>query len=971
MIFKKNSSNNKKNTASSAKQKSRTDTKGIKGSSAANRTSSRRTVYNDFDDSIRSSRRTMAPNGTMDRTARSNTGSTGSRLNSRSTLNSQDRGASRYGGSGASRMSDRTSSYSGGTYNRTSSRSFEDDYFGMYEGGSSKNTKSSSAKTTAKKSAKAKKSNASAVLINILRLLISPTPQFKLNFFFVLCMAMLIVLIGRIAYWKIAYGTEFEAKAINQQVNKVNNKIISPNRGDILDRNNEQLAIGETVFNVILDVKIFDEQDAIDKDDVKRFEARIGEAETPDDKKKAQDKYEMVVADTAAVKTKAVLKEICGISEEKFNEYVAKNDDGTLKNDTNYLTIAKKIPYEKGKAINDLSYSWLYAEQDTKRTYPFDGLAAQVIGFIRGDTSTGLENEYNDEMSGTPGRVYRTYESDNSVMTQQEAPKKGNTLITTLDVNLQKFAEQACKGAYDAYNPEYTATIIMNPKTGEVYAMAQYPTFSSNDPMKLSDLTNAAKKTAFDAATEDDKLKLANKAWKNFSITETFEPGSIFKPIVVAMALEEGVISINDNFVCGGVKKIGGYDIHCHNRSGHGTLSVEQVLAQSCNVGMMSIIEKLGKDKYYKYQQEFGYGEKTGIDLPAESSAASLIYDYDNINDTELATCSFGQGFNCTAIQALTAFNAVINGGNIMQPYVVSQIVDQEGNVVKETRPHIVRKVISQETSDEVRKALEAVVQSNATGKRAVIKGYAIGGKTGTAEQGVRYEEEGGEYTLNFIGYHSVEDPDICVMTIIHKPPNYTDSSGISPAPMLKEVFEKIINYESIPPDYEGEAEIDKDINSITVKNYTNTKLKDTINDLINSNIDFNIIGSGDTVIKQAPVAGSKLTPGTDEGRILLNLSDSGKSKLAAVPDVTGLTSSSAKQTLEAAGFKCYIEEAYTAADTQADENDTPYITKSESDEDKKSDSEEQTEAEKSVITQMPFADTKIEKGTTVKITVQ
>jgi stage V sporulation protein D (sporulation-specific penicillin-binding protein) len=197
-------------------------------------------------------------------------------------------------------------------------------------------------------------------------------------------------------------------------------------------------------------------------------------------------------------------------------------------------------------------------------------------------------------------------------MTQQVAPQKGNTLVTTLDVNMQKFAEEACKEAYDEYSPEYTSSIIMNPQTGEVYAMAQYPTFDSNDPMNLSDLTDKAKKTAFDAATETEKYALADKAWKNFAITETFEPGSIFKPIVAAMALEEGVISPNDSFYCGGYKEYGGYKITCHNRYGHGTLSLEQVLAQSCNVGMMEIMSKLGKDSFYKYRSEFGYMQKNG-----------------------------------------------------------------------------------------------------------------------------------------------------------------------------------------------------------------------------------------------------------------------------------------------------------------------------------------------------------------------
>jgi stage V sporulation protein D (sporulation-specific penicillin-binding protein) len=385
----------------------------------------------------------------------------------------------------------------------------------------------------------------------------------------------------------------------------------------------------------------------------------------------------------------------------------------------------------------------------------------------------------------------------------------------------------------------------------------------------------------------------------------------------------------------------------------------------------MTIMDKLGKDLYYKYRNEFGYTQKTGIDLPGETAADSkyLNYSYDNLNQTELATCSFGQGFNVTAMQSLIAFNAVINGGNIMQPYIVSQIVDQDGNVVKENEPHVVRKILSQDTSDTMKRLLEAVVKPNATGKKAVIQGYAIGGKTGTAQQGTRIDN-GGDYTLNFIGYHSVENPDICVMTIIHKPPHYSDTSGISAAPMLKEVFEKIINYESIPPDYEGQAETTVDVNSITVKDYENSNLKTVIEELNSLNIGYTIIGNGDTVIKQAPVAGTKITPGADGEKILLNVTNSGKKTLATIPDVTGLSESAAKQTLEAAGFKCYIQSSSYDDDGGDDDDITSYITKTETSSSSDTEEEDTTKSEAEVISQMPTADIKIEKGTTVKITV-
>lgn len=741
---------------------------------------------------------------------------------------------------------------------------------------------------------------------------------------------------------------EYEAAAVQNQVNKVQDKVLSPNKGDILDRNGEVLALGETVYNIILDVRLLVEQEA--------------DAQKKNPNRDEEDKIYPLND------TKEALQRILGIDPATIDSYVATDAEGNPAKDTHYFILQKKVPFAKGKEINDLGYNWLYGEQDTSRSYPNGQLAAQVLGFTRGDSVWGLESKYSTEMTGIPGRTFRTYESDGSIVTQKEQPIKGNNLVTTLDITLQKYADEACKKAYDDYNPKNTSSIIMNPNTGEIYAMAQYPSFDPNDPMQITDLEKEEISSVWDKMKDEDKYKIANNAWKNVSISNTFEPGSIYKPMVVAMALEEGIISPDDSFVCGGYKQVADSKIHCHNRNGHGTLSVTQILAQSCNVGMMDIIAKMKPEVYLKYQHDFGFGEKTGIDLPAESTAASQLYTLDNLKSVQMATSSFGQGFGCTSIQVINAFSALINGGKIMQPYIVSQIIDNNGYLVEQKEPHVVRQVISKETSDWVRKALETTM-TEGTGKNAQIAGYAIGGKTGTAEEGDRDKDI---YALSFIAYHSVENPDIIAMVMIYDPEGYGDSGGVAtPAPAMKQLLEDIIAYKDIQPDYENTGKsIEETDTSYTVKDYTNSNLKATIDELIGLDIDFEIIGSGDTVSNQSPAGGTKLEQ--KPTKILLNITNQNNSKLVPVPDVTGLSVENAKKMLESSGFNVNVSEEdgviAPETDTEATTEDTDNNKKSDNKNNENSSDSSKKTSEKSVYIQMPSGSTKVVSGTTVKI---
>ncbi len=778
--------------------------------------------------------------------------------------------------------------------------------------------------------------------------------------------------IGRVSYIKLTKGTEYEAQLVNQLVSGGSDKTIVPSRGAILDSTQQPLALSSTVYNVILDVRLMVSEH---------------EKNTASDKKES----EKALAEEKWNKTLDTLNQQLGIPMETLTSYLVLDAEGKPAKDTNYLILAKKVPFAKGQAITALGYNWVYCESDNLRSYPQEHMPAQVLGFLSGDNgeaSWGLESYYNTEMTGLGGREFRSVTDDSNVVTNNAAAIDGYNLVTTIDSTLQQYADEACRNAYVAYEPENTACIIMNPKTGAILAMSQYPTFDPNQPTNLAPEVESGLEKTWARFDEKKKAEIGMefdawknyKSWRNFSITETYEPGSIYKPVLAAMALEEGVISPDERFNCPGVKVIADYEIRCHNVDGHGNISLEEALADSCNVAMMEIITKLGAEKYYKYHKAFGYGEKTGIDLPGEVSANSpaLSYSLEQLHSAELATSSFGQGFNATAMQSLNALCATINGGNLMQPYIVSQIVDSNGGLVKENKPHIIRKVISKETSDIIRKYLESVVQPTGTGRKAVINGYAIGGKTGTAEQGVRGSNE---YTLSFIAYLPVEDPDIIAMTVIHRPPNYYDGSDISPVPMLRDVLVKIIDYKGYQPSYEVTADdTDSPANDrITLGDYTNKDLAETVKQLNSRGINYTLIGNGDTVFKQNPPAGTAINKDTS---IILNISASGNKTLTAVPDVVGLDADDAVSTIEASGFSCYVE---NTSDDNADEEETTYYDDededySDEDEDYYDDEEEEEEEEKpkrsvnvgkgQVYGQIPDPNIKISQDTPVKIKV-
>ncbi|MCI1931351.1 MAG: PASTA domain-containing protein [Clostridia bacterium] len=685
-----------------------------------------------------------------------------------------------------------------------------------------------------------------------------------LRFLLIVMIGILCFLGGTVAYWKIVHGEEFETEAKQQQVSRYD-YTISPNRGQIVDRNNQPLAVSTRVYTVVMDVRVLFQF----KDDVKE-------------------------------KTVNALCKNLGLDHDTLMGYLAEDpkNPGNPVLDTNYKILAKQVDPKIKEKIESEGVKGVVFEDDIKRKYPAGSLASSVIGFKSGNFATGLEKQYDEQMSGVAGRSFITYDGERGAVHQEVPAQDGDKIVTTVDYTLQTYAEDAVKEGMSEYNPENAACVIMNPKTGEILAMASAPSFDPNDPYKKPDSVNDDKWKSLD---NNGKSKILNSVWKNFCISSTFEPGSVFKPCVASAAIEEGVIKNSSTFYCGGSLNVAGSVIHCHLRSGHGNLTVEGIIAQSCNVGMMQIAAKMGASLFYKYQKDYGVGSLTGIDLPDEVSADSLMYKEKDIGPVQLATMSFGQSFNTTTVQVLNAVASVVNGGNLMRPYIVSQIVDPNGNIVKETKPEIIRKVLSKETSDIMRKDMIATVEYG-TGKKAKIEGYTFGGKTGTAQQAPRSE---GKYTVSYIAFIPGDDPQYIAITLIHKPEKYAD--GVTTvSPITKELMEKIIKYENIEPSYETSKTATPEKTQVTVPNYVGCSLFDALSDIDELGLKYKVIGNGNKITKQVPDTNTAVDTGTE---VLIYVEKSkGETADIAVPDVSGLSYNEAMAKIEASGLTCKAE---------------------------------------------------------------
>ena len=712
--------------------------------------------------------------------------------------------------------------------------------------------------------------------------------------------ACLLFLCYQIIMIKREKGIEYEMAALRQLVdNTTGDQVILPNRGAIMDRNKQALAISSTVYDIVLDVRTILSYET--ENAQQRFQAR------PQDEKdtilqKRQQTLEIIH------QVLAVENGIEGITMESLQGYLAIDPEKNRPAyDTFYLIIAQNVPRNIAtaltSALKEQELRHVYAMEDTERKYIYNNLSSAVLGFIRGDASWGLELQYDALLAGVPGRLFNAFGETGSVQSERVPPVEGHTLITTLDLAIQQSAERICEKYAKMYDAPYSTAIVMNPNTAELYAMAQYPSVNLNAPSDLSFINKEEYATGWANLPDQELADKLNSIWANFNLTSTFEPGSIYKPLTVAAALEEGVLRTDQTFVCNGELWYGETRIPCHKLDGHGTQTLEQALANSCNVAMMEIAEKLGRESFYEYLTSFGYGDRTGIDLPGENFGR--LHAYDNFRTVELAVASFGQRFTCTPIQAITSFCATINGGNVMRPYIVAQVVNEKGQVIQETKPLVQRRIISKETSDYLRTAMEAVMRPTGTGRKAVIEGWAIGGKTATGQQGIPGSDDYA-FSLSFITYFPVENPQYAVLVLLHNvSEEIYDNGAASAAGMSKELMLDIIKYKAIPPSYElGESTLQM-TNSLLMENYIGMTVAETTKRLNALHLDYELIGGSCALVTgQFPLPNARIPENT---LIFLTAEPQDGVTLVEVPEVTEMESAQAAALLSAAGFVPHI----------------------------------------------------------------
>ena len=579
--------------------------------------------------------------------------------------------------------------------------------------------------------------------------LIKKFPKFmqkKLVLLYGVIILAFVVLVGRVTYINARSGDEYTRVVLEQQ--QYDSQTIPYKRGDITDRNGTKLATSERVYNVILDVKAL----------------------------KSDDAYESP--------TIAALVDCFDLKESDIQKVIEDNPDSRyqiLKKGVEYAT-AQKFEKLTADTENNSNIKGVWLEEDYVRKYPYNTLACDVLGFsVSGNVgASGLEASYNSTLNGTDGRRYGYQNEDSAIENTVKEPINGNTIVTTIDANLQSIVEKHLEEFNQAHTDEAQegmgfkngAVIMMNPNTGEVLAMASSPTYDLNNPRDLSKYYTEEEITGM---SSDDKIDALNELWRNFCVSDTFEPGSTIKPFTVATGLEIGALKGDEIYYCGGSLQIDEWEIKCisYDNGGHGQQNLTQVMENSCNVALMQIGLAIGPEEFCKYQSIFGFGQYTGIDLPGE--AVGILQSPDGMIKTDLATNSFGQNFNVTMLQLATGFCSLINGGDYYEPHLVKAIQDENGNVIQTIDPVLEKKTISKETSDKLKSYMYSVVQ-NGSGRYAQVEGYDIGGKTGTAEKLPRGENKN---VVSFIGYAPQENPEIMIYVVIDEP-NAPDQSATS-----------------------------------------------------------------------------------------------------------------------------------------------------------------------------------------------
>lgn len=587
----------------------------------------------------------------------------------------------------------------------------------------------------------------------------------KIGVAFCIIIVVLLVLIARILIINHSDGETYSKIVLDHQTYM--STAVPYKRGQILDRNGTILAYSEKVYNLILDPKLV-------LSDSKYKEPTLSALVQCFSLDRAA--LENILATKSTSQYEKLLRELRA---EDIAEFKALLED------------TQNHPDIKG----------VWFEDSYVRQYPFSSLACDVIGFasIANGGELGIENYYNDELSGTDGVTYSYVDEKLDVQSSQKKAVDGNNLVLTLDYNVQNIIEKHIRSYNEEKPSKSTAVLVMDPGDGGVLGMASYPFFDLNDPRNLSGIYSEEELAGM---SDTDITNALYSVWSNYCVSDIYEPGSTFKPFTVAAGLEEGVIHDGDTFECKGYEEVGGWKIGCHTvgAGGHGTITLEQSLMESCNPAMMQIAAKLGGPKFAQYSSLLGFGSKTGIDLPGEE--AGLTKD-ENMSDADLACNSFGQNMNVNMVQMASAFSSLINGGNYYQPHIVKRIEKQSGEVVKNNSANLVRQTVTASTSNSLKQYLKATVDSGLA-QKAGVTGYSIAGKTGTAQKQPRDEKK---WIISFLGFAPADDPQFVIYVTIDEPDGTNGTSGSS-ADVLQlthDIMTDLLPYMNVYKDVQAE----------------------------------------------------------------------------------------------------------------------------------------------------------------------
>ena len=726
--------------------------------------------------------------------------------------------------------------------------------------------------------------------------------------------------ITRLAYLQLVQGEELQRRAIEQQLADTP---ISAKRGTIYDTKGKILAQSASVWQVVMAPAYFD--DGAEGDEQRSLVA-------------------------------SRLASILGLDEAELLEETKQN--------TYYVSVKRKVESEQKEQIIELQKELAEKYQksgiislldDYKRYYPYSDLASSVIGFTGSEDQGlwGVEYQYNDYLSGTPGRIISAQNGIQTEMpfdyNQNIGAIDGSSVVLTIDETVQSIVEKYMKqGIIDNQVHERGVCIVMNVNNGEIVAMASVNGFDLNDPFTIlpdqkkeieaidldylikhdyfeededpSKLSEEKKKELIEQAQNEAESAALARNWRNKAISDTYYPGSVFKMVTLSMALQEGVVNKDSRFGCSGAFQLYEDTIHCHNTAGHGTQTYQECLWNSCNPGFIQIGQLVGKTKFWEYYQAFGFSDKTGIDLPGESEDQFFVHDgvEGNMLDTDLAVASFGQNFSITPIQMITAASAVANGGKIVQPHVVKQILDNEGNVVKNASTETKRQVISESVSEEMRGIMEENCISG-SGKNGYVAGYRVGGKTGTSEKLIDVNDDGADdYIASFCGFAPANNPQYAALVFFDAPLGGNYYGSAVAAPVFASIMSEVLPYLEVVAQYTDEEASNIDT---AAGAYSGMSVDDAVAAAERDGFTVTVKGEGSTVVSQNPATGASMPTG---GTIVLYTDQSGTDEKVTVPNLVGFSVSEVNGIASSYGLNVSVTGMVSSSDSTSTTQSVP-----------------------------------------------